>query len=104
MTAIAPTRLSNTAYWIATAVLATECLGGGVAGMVQVSPFLDTATHLGYPAYFMSILGAWYASAGIVLLAPATPPAQGMGICGSGLQLHRCRGVTHLGRVTAPTS
>ena len=73
MTAIAPTRLRTTAYWIATAVLGTECLAGGVAGMVQMSPFLDTATHLGYPAYFMSILGAWYVSAGIVLLAPRLP-------------------------------
>jgi uncharacterized membrane protein YphA (DoxX/SURF4 family) len=73
MTAIAPTRLTNTAYWTVTSVVAIECLGGGVAGMVQVSPFLDTATHLGYPAYFMSILGAWYAAAGVVLLAPGLP-------------------------------
>ena len=73
MTAIAPTRLRITAYWITTAVLATECLVGGVTGMVQMSPFLDTATDLGYPAYFMSILGVWYVSAGIVLLAPRLP-------------------------------
>jgi uncharacterized membrane protein YphA (DoxX/SURF4 family) len=73
MTAIAPTRLSNTAYWITTAVLATECLAGGVMGGLQMSPFLDTATHLGYPAYFMSILGVWYVSAGFVLLAPRLP-------------------------------
>jgi uncharacterized membrane protein YphA (DoxX/SURF4 family) len=73
MTAIAPTRLSNTAYWIITAVLATECLVGGVMGGLQMSPFRDTAIHLGYPAYFMSILGVWYVSAGLVLLAPRLP-------------------------------
>jgi uncharacterized membrane protein YphA (DoxX/SURF4 family) len=73
MTAIAPTRLTKPAYWITTFVIAVECLGGGVAGMLQVSPFLDTATHLGYPAYFMSTLGAWYAAAGVVLLAPRLP-------------------------------
>jgi uncharacterized membrane protein YphA (DoxX/SURF4 family) len=73
MTAIAPTRLSNTAYWITTAVLATECLAGGVMGGLQMSPFRDTATHLGYPSYFMSILGVWYVSAGVVLLAPRLP-------------------------------
>ena len=28
----------------------------------------------------------------------ATPPAQGVGICRFGLQLHRCCGVTHMGR------
>ncbi len=73
MTTIAPTRLTSTAYWFTTFVIAVECLGGGVAGMMQASPFLDTATHLGYPAYFMSILGAWYAAAGVVLLAPRLP-------------------------------
>jgi uncharacterized membrane protein len=73
MTAIAPTRLSITAYWTTTAVLATECLVGGVMGMLQLSPFRETATDLGYPAYFMSILGVWYVSAGLVLLAPRLP-------------------------------
>src|SRR5215207_2410524 len=42
-------------------------------GGLQMSPFRDTATHLGYPAYFMSILGVWYVSAGVVLLAPRLP-------------------------------
>jgi uncharacterized membrane protein YphA (DoxX/SURF4 family) len=73
MTAIAPTRVRTIAYWIATAFLGTECLAGGVVGMLQMSPFLDTATHLGYPAYFMSILGVCYVSAGFVLLAPRLP-------------------------------
>jgi uncharacterized membrane protein YphA (DoxX/SURF4 family) len=73
VTAIAPTRLSNTAYWITTTVLAIECLAGGVMGMLQLQPFLGTATHLGHPAYFMSILGVWCVSAGVVLLAPRLP-------------------------------
>ena len=58
------------AYWTTTSIVATECLAGGVMGALQLSPFRDTATHLGYPAYFMSILGAWYVAAGVVLLAP----------------------------------
>ena len=73
MTAIAPTRLSIAAYWTTTALLATECLVGGVMGMLQLSLFRETATDLGYPAYFMSILGVWYVSAGLVLLAPRLP-------------------------------
>ena len=62
-------------YWFTTLVLATECLVGGVMGALQMSPFVDTATHLGYPAYFMSILGVWYVLAGLVLLAPRPSPA-----------------------------
>ena len=97
MTAIAPTRLSITAYWTTTAGLATECLVGGVMGMLQLSPFRETATDLGYPAYFMSILGVWYVGRSCPSSA-ATPAAQGVGVCGFGHQLHRCRGVAHMGR------
>jgi len=61
------------AYWISTAILGAECLGGGVMGALRLPPFIDTATHLGYPAYFMTILGVWYVLAGIVVLAPRLP-------------------------------
>jgi uncharacterized membrane protein YphA (DoxX/SURF4 family) len=62
-----------TVYWITTLVLVTECVLGGVMGALRLSPFIDTATHLGYPAYFMTILGVWYVAAGVVLLAPRLP-------------------------------
>ncbi len=39
-------------------------------GGLQLSPFRDTAEDLGYPSYFMSILGFWYVAAGLILLAP----------------------------------
>jgi DoxX-like family len=42
-------------------------------GALRLPPFIDTATHLGYPTYFMTILGVWYVSAGIVVLAPRLP-------------------------------
>jgi uncharacterized membrane protein YphA (DoxX/SURF4 family) len=70
---ISPPRLSIGAYWITTGLLAAECIGGGVMGALQLPPFRDTATQLGYPTYFMSILGVWYISAGLVLLAPRLP-------------------------------
>jgi hypothetical protein len=60
-------------YWSTTLVLATECLVGGVMGGLQLSPFRDTAVALGYPTYFMSILGVWYVAAGLILLAPGLP-------------------------------
>jgi len=61
------------AYWTTTAVLVVECFVGGVLGALRRPPFLGTATHLGYPAYFMTILGVCYVSAGLVLLAPRLP-------------------------------
>src|SRR3954466_9806746 len=65
--------LRTATYWTTTLVLATECLVGGVMGGLQLSPFRDTAVHLGYPVYFMSILGVWYLGAGLILLAPRLP-------------------------------
>jgi uncharacterized membrane protein YphA (DoxX/SURF4 family) len=72
-TRISATRARFVAYWVSTAILATECLVGGVMGALRLPPFIDTATHLGYPAYFMTILGVWYVSAGVALLAPRVP-------------------------------
>jgi hypothetical protein len=42
-------------------------------GALQLAPFRDVAVGLGYPAYFMSILGVWYMAAGVVLLSPRLP-------------------------------
>jgi hypothetical protein len=65
--------LRTATYWTTTLVLVAECVVGGVMGGLQLSPFRDTAVHLGYPAYFMSILGVWYVGAGLILLAPRLP-------------------------------
>jgi hypothetical protein len=61
------------AYWLATLLLATECIGGGVMGGLRMQPFLGIIGHLGYQPYFVSILGVWYVLAGLALLAPRLP-------------------------------
>src|SRR6516165_7681501 len=66
-------RTSPIAYWTTTAMLALECFVGGVMGAFRLEPFRGDVTHLGYPLYFMTILGACYVSAGLVLLAPRLP-------------------------------
>jgi DoxX-like protein len=80
MTSVSPRRnriasgqIRVIAYWTTTAVLATECFVGGVMGAFQLQPFKGVVTHLGYPLYFMTILGVCYMSAGVVLLAPRLP-------------------------------
>ena len=63
----------STSYWITTALLATECIVGGVMGALRMEPFIGVIKHLGYPAYFMTIIGVWYVCAGIALLLPRFP-------------------------------
>ena len=64
---------STVAYWIVTILLATECIVGGIMGTLRMEPFIGVAKHLGYPAYFMTIIGVWYVCAGIALLWPHFP-------------------------------
>jgi hypothetical protein len=42
-------------------------------GALRLEPFLGVVRHLGYPDYFMTILGVGYVLAGVVLLAPGVP-------------------------------
>jgi uncharacterized membrane protein len=53
-----------------TLVLSAECIVGGLIGVMRLQPFIGIVLHLGYPAYFMTILGIWYILAGLALLAP----------------------------------
>jgi len=71
--AASSTRTRTVGYRVATLILATECLVGGVWGALRLEPFIGIAEHLGYPSYFMTILGIWYFLAGLALLAPRTP-------------------------------
>ena len=42
-------------------------------GTLRLEPFLGVIRHLGYPDYFMTILGPSYVLAGLTLLAPGAP-------------------------------
>jgi hypothetical protein len=60
----------NIAYWIVTALTAFVFLSGGVVDIVRPKSAVEGMMHLGYPAYFMVILGVWKVLGGIVVLAP----------------------------------
>jgi hypothetical protein len=42
-------------------------------GAARLSPFSRIMQHLGYPAYFMTIIGFWYVLGGVAILAPRLP-------------------------------
>lgn len=58
------------AFWFFTVILAQELLAGSMWALLR-NPF-DRAqlTHLGYPLYMLSILGAWKLGGGVVILLP----------------------------------
>jgi hypothetical protein len=69
----ASSRRRTIAYWGTTVVLAAECLVGGVLGALRWPSYVGIMRRLGFPPYVMTMLGAWYALAGVALLVPRFP-------------------------------
>jgi len=57
-------------YWIATALLAFGMLASGIQQLLRVNAMTNILVHLGYPIYFMSIIGTWKILAVIAILIP----------------------------------
>ncbi len=60
-------------YWISTLWLALGMLSSGIVQLFQVKMEVDFITHLGYPVYFLTILGIWKILGVAALLAPKFP-------------------------------
>ena len=61
------------AYWVATTLTAFVMIAGGVTDLARPSFLLEGMTKLGYPAYFLLILGVWKVLGGVVVLTPGLP-------------------------------
>src|SRR5437868_6234381 len=73
-------RVGKVIYWISTVWLATGMLATGIlqlshakAGGSVSPPGVDGITHLGYPVYFLTILGVWKILGVVALLIPKFP-------------------------------
>lgn len=66
-------RAKTIAYWATTAFLVFNILSGGLAELAQRSDNVDGMLQLGYPIYFMLILGVWKVLGSIALLVPRFP-------------------------------
>ena len=67
-------RVVAIAYWIATLIITLELSAGGVWDILQIAYVNDLVVkHLGYPAYFLVILGVWKIPGALALLVPRFP-------------------------------
>jgi hypothetical protein len=62
----------NIGYWITTSLLCF-CLLGGIGQLFQVKEVVAGFAPLGYPTYFISIIGFWKVLAIIAILVPKLP-------------------------------
>lgn len=64
------TKLRGLAYWGSTALLAALFAVPGAALLARAPHFVHDMTHLGYPDYFLPLLGVWKVLGAVVILAP----------------------------------
>ncbi len=57
-------------YWIATALLGIGMLQSGIFAELRTQQWIDLITPLGYPIYFLNILGTWKILGVIAILVP----------------------------------
>ncbi len=57
-------------YWLATTGVVAELAVGGSWDIARIPYVRGLVTHLGYPLYFLVLLGTWKVLGAIALLAP----------------------------------
>jgi hypothetical protein len=60
-------------YWVTTGLLAAAFLAAGAAELAAASGAVAATLALGYPSYFLTILGVWKVLSAPALLAPRLP-------------------------------
>ena len=60
-------------YWIATLWLALGMTSSGIVQLINVKEEVDMMAHLGYPLYFLTLLGVWKLLGVVAVLMPKFP-------------------------------
>lgn len=60
-------------YWVSTIWLASAMLASGVQQLFHTKGFVDIIIPLGYPMYFLTILGVWKILGVVAVLIPKYP-------------------------------
>jgi uncharacterized membrane protein len=84
------------AYWVTTALVVFELALGGVWDVLRVPQVRGLIERLGYPSYFLVILGIWKLLGAVALVIPRFPrlkewayadlPGIGRKICNLGME------------------
>ncbi|MEZ4804732.1 MAG: DoxX family protein [Bacteroidia bacterium] len=67
------TKRNKIIYWISTALLSFGMLGSGISQILHLEEMKELIAHVGYPMYFMYIIGIWKILGVIAILIPKYP-------------------------------
>jgi hypothetical protein len=70
------TTAKSIAYWMTTAMVVFAMFSGGIAELAHRPETIDGMKQLGYPVYFVMILGFWKLLGSLALVAPGFPRAK----------------------------
>jgi DoxX-like family len=66
-------RWHSVGYWVATVAVAAELGLGGIWDIQRLPMVRDLVVGLGYPSYFLVLLGSWKVLGAVALLVPRRP-------------------------------
>lgn len=66
-------KLRSVAYLVTTILVVAVFVGSGVANLLQANHVAHDMRLLGYPPYFMSVLGTWKVLGALVVALPRLP-------------------------------
>jgi uncharacterized membrane protein YphA (DoxX/SURF4 family) len=67
------TRTRNIAFWVTTILGPASFVIGGCLHLTRDPQVMANLAHLGYPAYFATILGTWKLLGAIAIVMPGLP-------------------------------
>jgi len=67
------TKRNKIIYWIFTVWLALGMVSTGIVQVLNVKEEVDFIINMGYPAYFLTILGIWKILGAVAVLIPKFP-------------------------------
>ena len=67
------TKRNKVIYWVATLWLSLGMLSTGIVQLFKVKSEVDFVLAMGYPAYFLAILGIWKILGVVAVLIPNFP-------------------------------
>lgn len=67
------TKRNKIIYWISTVWLSLGMVSSGVVQLLRIDSEIEFIVHMGYPVYFLTILGVWKILGVAAILAPKFP-------------------------------
>ncbi|HEY1006270.1 MAG TPA: DoxX family protein [Sphingobacteriaceae bacterium] len=67
------TKRNKIVYWVATLWLSLGMVSTGIVQLIPMEEEVQKMSALGYPAYFLTLVGAWKLAGTAVILIPGFP-------------------------------